>query len=116
MEKIKVGILGAGRGIDLAHNLNLAGAEIVALCDIDYEKAVAFSKENKVENARIYADYKEMLQNEELDFVSIATVSGVHGEIALYCAEQGVNFLVEKPMAMSIDEADAVIAAAEKSG
>ncbi len=114
---MKCAIIGCGRvapsHVKAAKQNNI---EIVALCDIDYEKAVAFSKVNNVENARIYADYKEMLKKEELDFVSIATISGAHGEIALYCAEQGVNFLVEKPMAMSIAEADAVIAAAEKSG
>ena len=90
--------------------------EIVAVCDIDYNKAVAFAKGNNLENVHIYADYKELLEKEAPDFVSIATVSGTHGEIAIYCAEQGVNFLVEKPMAMSIDEADRIIAAAEKTG
>ncbi len=90
--------------------------EIVALCDIDYNKAVAFAEQQNLENVSIYADYKELLEKEGVDFVSIATVSGTHGEIATYCAEQGVNFLVEKPMAMSIAEADAIITAAEKTG
>lgn len=94
----------------------LNNINIVAICDIDYEKAVAFSEKNDISDVHIYSDYKEMLLSEALDFVSIATVSGVHGEIALYCAEHGINFLVEKPMAMSISEADAVISAAEKSG
>lgn len=90
--------------------------EIVAVCDIDYEKAVKFSQDNNLSGVSIYSDYKEMLKKETVDFVSIATVSGTHGEIAVYCAGQGVNFLVEKPMAMSIEEADKVICAAEKSG
>lgn len=90
--------------------------EIVAVCDIDYDKAVRFSKDNDIFGVNVYSDYKEMLKAESVDFVSIATVSGTHGEIAVYCAEQGVNFLVEKPMAMSIDEADRIISAAEKSG
>ncbi len=94
----------------------LNNINIVAICDIDYEKAVAFSQKNDISDVHIYSNYKEMLLSEALDFVSIATVSGVHGEIALYCAEHGINFLVEKPMAMSISEADAVISAAEKSG
>lgn len=91
------------------------GVEIVALCDIDLNKAKDFSLKNKVENARIYEDYKDLLSEEQPDFVAIATSSGSHGEIAEYCATKGINFLVEKPMAMSIDEADRVIAAAKKN-
>lgn len=89
--------------------------EIVALCDIVPEKARALSEKYGVE-APIYADYKQMLAEVNPDLVAIATVSGTHGEIACYCAENGFNFVVEKPMAMSMAEADMVIAAAEKSG
>ena len=92
------------------------GLEIVAVCDIIKEKAEQFRADRDIPDARVYTDYKEMLSQEQVDFVSIATISGTHGEIALYCAENKVNFLVEKPMAMSIAEADAIIAAAEKSG
>ena len=92
------------------------GLEIVAVCDIIKEKAEQFRADRDIPEARVYTDYKEMLSQEQVDFVSIATISGTHGEIALYCAENKVNFLVEKPMAMSIAEADAIIAAAEKSG
>lgn len=94
----------------------LNSIDVVAICDIDYEKAKSFAVEQMLENVNIYADYKEMLSKETVDFVSIATISGTHAEIAVYCAEQGVNFLVEKPMAMSIAEANAVLEAAEKSG
>lgn len=114
---MKYALIGCGR-VAPSHikAAQLNEIEIVALCDIDYNKAVSFAKEQRLQNVNIYADYKELLEKEELDFVSIATVSGTHGEIATYCAEQGVNFLVEKPMAMSIAEADAIIAAAEKTG
>ncbi len=94
----------------------LNNIDIVAICDIDPEKAKAFALEQQLGDINIYADYKEMLSKEKVDFVSIATISGTHAEIALCCAEQGVNFLVEKPMAMSIAEANAVVEAAEKSG
>ncbi len=94
----------------------LNNIDVVAICDIDIEKAKDFAKAQHLDNVNIYADYKDLLANERVDFVSIATISGTHAEIAVYCAEQGVNFLVEKPMAMSIAEADAVLRAAEKSG
>lgn len=90
--------------------------EIVALCDIDSDKAKIFADVNGIENVKIYSDYRKMLESIKPDFVAIATSSGVHGEIAEYCALNGVNFLVEKPMAMGIDEANRVIAAAEKTG
>ncbi len=113
---MKYALIGCGRVA--ASHIKAAkanGVEIVALCDIDSDKAKEFSIVNKIENVRIYEDYKVLLSEEAPDFVAIATSSGSHGEIAEYCAEQGVNFLVEKPLAMSIDEADRVIAAAEKT-
>ena len=114
---MKFALIGCGR-VAPSHikAAKLNDIEIVALCDIDYEKAVAFSKTEDAGNVKIYDDYKEMLEKENLDFVSIATISGAHGEIASYCAEKGVNFLVEKPMAMSISEADDIIEKAERSG
>ncbi len=92
------------------------GLDIIALCDIVPSKADALAERFGLENVKIYADYKEMLKNESFDLVSVATPSGEHGEIAVYCAEQGVNFIVEKPMAMSISQADRIIEAAEKTG
>lgn len=92
------------------------GLQIVALCDIDVQKAKAFAQRNSVENAELFSDYKEMLSVMKPELVAIATWSGNHAEIAEYCALQGVNFIVEKPMAMSIAEADRVIAATEKTG
>ncbi len=90
--------------------------QIVALCDIEIDKARSLAQKNSLENVHIYGDYKEMLKKEALDFVAIATISGIHAEIASCCAEQGVNFLVEKPMAMSIEEADTVIKKAKENG
>ncbi len=114
---MKYALIGCGRVAK--HHILAArdnGIEIVALCDIDYDKAVAFSVKHGLENVPVYKDYKDLLKNEKVDFVSIATVSGTHGEIALYCAQNKVNFIVEKPLAMSMAEAEAVIDAAEKSG
>lgn len=114
---MKYALIGCGR-IAPSH-INAAkvnGLEIVALCDIDSEKAEKFARDNQLENVRIYTSYKELLGKERLDLVAIATVSGTHGEIARYCAEQGVNFMVEKPLAMSMAEADAIIDAVNTSG
>lgn len=114
---MKYALIGCGRvakhHIMAARDNNL---QIVAVCDIDKAKAESFCTENNLPDVAVYSDYKELIDNEAVDFVSIATVSGTHGEIALYCAQKKVNFLVEKPMAMSMQEAEAVIDAVEKNG
>ena len=114
---MKYALIGCGRvapsHIKAAKANNL---DIVALCDIDMQKAADFAEENSVADAELFDDYKRMLAEVKPDFVAIATWSGNHAEIAEYCALQGVNFVVEKPMAMSIAEADRVIAAAKKTG
>ena len=58
-------------------------------------------------------DYKVMLEEAKPELVSIATESGPHAEIALYCIEHGVHCIIEKPMAMSIEDADRIIALSE---
>ncbi len=55
-----------------------------------------------------------MVEKEKPELVSIATESGIHAEIALYCIDKGVNVIIEKPMAMSIEDADKIIALAEE--
>lgn len=113
---MKYALIGCGRvsgsHIKAAIHNNL---EITALCDIVPEKAQLLKEKYNLD-AEIFSDYKEMLQKIKPEITAIATISGTHGEIALYCAENGYNFMVEKPMAMSIAEADRVITAAEKSG
>ena len=54
-----------------------------------------------------------MIDENELDLVSIATDSGKHAEIALYCIEHGINIIIEKPMAMSMKDANEIIRRSE---
>ena len=63
-----------------------------------------------------FTDYKEMVERCALDVVAVATDSGSHSEIALYCLSRGISVLVEKPMALSIEDADAMIATAAEQG
>ena len=91
--------------------------EIVGVCDILPEKMEEILKKhemNQDEKIHRYADYKELLEVEKPELVSIATESGSHAEIALYCIEKGVHVIIEKPMAMSIEDADKIIALAEE--
>ncbi len=85
---------------------------IAAVCDIVADNMESVLAKHGLENNGIarYADYKEMLDNEKIDFVSIATESGNHAEIALYCIEKGIHCIIEKPMAMSIEDCNKIIA------
>ena len=56
-----------------------------------------------------YTDYKKMLEENDLELVSIATESGKHAAIALDAIATGVNVIIEKPMAMNMDDAEEII-------
>ena len=67
--------------------------------------------------ARVYADWRQMLDEEDLDIVSVATYAPSHAEITIGCAEKGVRAVFcEKPIANRASDADAMLAACEKSG
>ena len=91
--------------------------ELTAVCDVKPEAMEALLAKRDLEKDTSicrYTDYKKMIDIERPTLVGIATESGVHAEIALYCIEHGVNVIIEKPMAMSIADADRIVEAAEK--
>lgn len=103
-------LIGCGRispnHLAAAKNNNL---RICALCDV-IPKAMTKSVElHELHGIRLYDDYREMLKNEDLDLVAIATESGNHASIALDCLEADTHLIVEKPIALSLDEADQMI-------
>ena len=89
---------------------------IKALCDIDlshidilYEKT-KFNEIYDASNIKKYSDYKIMLDEcPDIELIAIATDSGIHAEIAKYCIKKGINVIIEKPMAMSIDDCEEII-------
>ncbi|MBR3212646.1 MAG: Gfo/Idh/MocA family oxidoreductase [Firmicutes bacterium] len=93
--------------------------EICAVCDVIPEKMEALLEKYELagdESIKRYTDYKELIEKEAPELVSIATESGNHAEIALYCIDKGVNCIIEKPMAMSIEDANKIIDLAEERG
>ncbi len=124
MKKLKFAIIGCGR-ISYKHvealTKNIENAELVATCDIDLERAKAKKSEYiektgaAEESVHAYTDYKKMLEKEEIDVVTIATESGYHSEIAIYSMKKGTNALIEKPMAMSIEDANEMINVAKEN-
>lgn len=84
--------------------------EIVAMCDLISERI----KEKKTmfslgDNIKEYTDYQEMIKNEKLDLVAIATESGEHAKIAFACLDKKINLIIEKPIALSLEDADLII-------
>ena len=86
--------------------------EIVAVCDVLPEKMEALLEKYDLQNdpsIKRYTDYKQMLAENDITLASIATESGIHAQIALYCIDHGVNVIIEKPMAMSMDDAEEIV-------
>lgn len=117
---MKYALIGCGRiavnHIKAAVNNHL---EISAVCDpIPEAMEVLLAKHGleKDDTIHRYTDYKEMIEAEHPTLVGIATESGLHAEIALYCIDHGVNLIIEKPMAMSIADADEIIRRSEEKG
>ena len=91
--------------------------EITAVCDVMPEHMENVLKKHGLhENPLIrrYTDYRQMIQEIRPELASIATESGLHAEIALYCIENGIHVIIEKPMAMSLRDADKIIQMSEE--
>lgn len=116
--KLKVGIIGTGwiAGAHCESYMEMPDVEIVAGADLIPGKAEKFFKKYGLENVRLYPDHKSMLENEELDAVSICTYNATHAECAIEALNKGVNVLLEKPMCVTTEEAVEIMKAEKKSG
>ena len=113
---LKVGVIGVG-SISAQHikpYLKNKGVELVALCDINEQRLAEKGEQYGV--TQLYTNYHELLQNKEIDAVSICTWNNTHAEIAVAALEANKHVLVEKPLSMTVNEALAVQKAADKSG
>lgn len=114
---MKYALIGCGRispnHIAAAKSNNL---EFAGICDIDEKMLKDKAQRFDLDKVPQYTDYREMLQKEKPELVAVATESGKHGAIALDCIEAGCNLIIEKPIALSLADADAVIAAAKEKG
>ena len=93
--------------------------DIVAVCDPIPEAMESLLAKHGIEkdtSIHRYADYREMIEAEHPTLVGIATESGLHAEIALYCIDHGVNLIIEKPMVMSMADAEEIIRRSEEKG
>ncbi len=116
--RLKVGIIGTG-GIANSHinsYLRMPDVDIVAGADLIPGKAEAFFKRHGVEGVHLYPSHKEMLENEELDAVSVCTYNRTHAECTIDALNKGINVLLEKPMCVTTEEAVEICRAEKKSG
>ncbi len=117
-KKLKVGIIGTG-WIAESHIQSYKiqdDVEIVAAADLIPGKAEKFMKKFGVEGVRYYPSHKEMIDNEELDAVSICTYNTQHAEPTIYALKHGIPVLLEKPFTVTLEEAEAVCKAEKESG
>lgn len=114
---MKYALIGCGRispnHIEAAKNNTL---DFVAMCDVLPEMMQEKAKKFNLSSVRQYTDYKQLLVRERPELVAIATESGKHARIALDCIEAGCNVIIEKPIALSIEDANAIIDAGKRSG
>lgn len=117
-KKFRMGIIGTG-GIAHSHMKAYASfpnVEVVALCDHVSGKADSFAKEFGMDSVAVYHDYKEMLDREQLDGVSICTYNCQHRDPTVYALNKGVNVLLEKPFSVTLEEAADMMKAEKESG
>jgi UDP-N-acetyl-2-amino-2-deoxyglucuronate dehydrogenase len=114
---INVGILGCGRiakrHIDLLGQGKIAGARLGAVCDIFPDRAGAYGSQFRVP---AFQHIPEFLNHPGLDVVAVLTPSGMHPQHAIAAAQAGKHVIVEKPMALRLEDADAMIRACDDAG
>ncbi|WP_417444849.1 Gfo/Idh/MocA family protein [Joostella sp.] len=106
-DRLNIAAIGAGgKGQSDIVNASVNGRErILALCDVDFSGSAAATVK-KFPKAKLYADFREMLDKEkDIDAVTISTPDHVHGPAAKYAMERGKHVYVQKPMTHNIREA-----------
>ena len=91
--------------------------EIIAVCDVVPEQMENVLEKHGLANhteIKRYTDYKKMIEENDIELVSIATMSGCHAEIAIYCIKKSINVIIEKPIALSLRDADMIIQCSEE--
>ncbi|MBE9472100.1 MAG: Gfo/Idh/MocA family oxidoreductase [Chloroflexi bacterium] len=115
-QQIKVGLIGCGNigaGAHLPAYTHIPEAELVAVCDIIEERVQAAAERS---GGTVYIDYRRLLEREEIDMVDICLPSDLHAEATIAAAKVGKHVLCEKPIAHTLEAADAMIEAVKKAG
>lgn len=115
MKPVRVGLIGCGKvgQIHATALRSLAEAELTAVCDVSAERARAFAERY---GTRAYTDVEAMLRDGNMEAVIIGTPHPLHAAPAVQAAAAGVHVLVEKPLAATLADCDAMLTAANRAG
>lgn len=116
MTTIKMAIVGAGTwGETHAFIYNdHPNAEVVAICDLNLERAQDLAEKFNIPMSNVYTDHQEMLKKADIDAVAIVTPDYAHTKVAIDCANAKKHMIIEKPLTTTRSEAIAIIEAIKK--
>jgi predicted dehydrogenase len=112
---LRIGIIGAGimgrwhSRVYQSHEQ----CQVVGVCDLDKSRARALADEFDV--TEVYGSHEEMISGANMDMVSVCTPDFAHAAPTIDCVSAGIHVLVEKPLAVRVEDAEAIIAAAQKN-
>ena len=115
--KVKVGIIGSQFEADIhacAFKIAPEEAEVVAVASPTPGNAAALARKYAI--PRVFTDYRKMLQEPDIEMITIAAPNYLHAEMAIACAEAGKHIVCEKPLAMTVGEGEQMLAAARQHG
>ena len=118
-DTIRIGIIGCGgiaNGKHMPSLKKLEGVEMVAFCDILRDKAEAAKAKFGTPDAKVYENYKELLEDKTIDVVHVCTPNRSHSFITVDALEAGKHVMCEKPMAINSVEAKKMLDAANRTG
>lgn len=109
-----IGTGGRGRAL-LGHALKSPGVKITALCDIDPDARAKAARMASAHKPATFSYYKKLLEHKELDAVFVATPPYLHKHMVVDVMDSGRNCYAEKPLALTVEEIDAVVEAADRA-
>lgn len=114
IDNLRFGIIGCGVVSDWHAKaiLQIEGAELVGATDVNKKAREDFSSKYKIKS---FDSVKELLSSDDVDAVCVCTPSGLHAPLSIKAANAGKHIVVEKPMAITLEEADRIIEACEKN-
>lgn len=112
--KLRAGVIGTGMGrYHMEGYATHPKSELVAVCDLNAEEARQFAVKHGAQH--VFQDYRELLAMDGLDLVSVATPNYLHAEMTIAALQAGKDVLCEKPMAIKVEDAEAMVQAADRA-
>jgi predicted dehydrogenase len=113
---LRIGIVGCGRAATVLHLPALSrvpGVRVVALADPDPDRLAELAA--RCRGAAAYADYRRLLDDDGVDLVAVCVPAMMHAEVAVAALRAGKHAFIEKPLAISLEDCDHIVAAAVRA-